>query len=701
MSLSTKKKTRKYSPSKESIISEFNKKRKIDDKDNKIFSDFASTLNNQADIGSTLNYGAISYLDTLNNFYNQDESFKTNNNKVEFDKLSNRSSIQNGGTLIHQDFTPEQAFMFFLDNSRPQKLGELSYSGILARLVFDRARAPRDSPYTPFNTTVLRKIGGLGGVGADVIESQKNNLVLKVVNIRNLSYMGVIDPFGKKLEPEYDFLQEIRVQQQIAIATSDHFEAATPYVVFGGIYDKDSDMGKKIGQVLTRISTGLQANWRDVQNSHKWWRDDIKRQYSNRIGIVVMQNGGGYGVASDVPRGLGMLSIDGGAYLGNLQRALYEFIRIAVHTGIINLDSHSGNILAVKTHRNGVYIRGDGNPNPSRLLIIDWGNITRLSPDEQRRLQELWNNRNNSGINNWSDMVNILREAVRRVEGPASQGENTLVTVLGKQPHFLPDQVYQYLQEFDNARQRTYKYYLNEANGFEYLQGIKNGGGIQMYAPFYAYKPTPTPHHYRPEPKPDVPVISVLDSPARTYPPRPRTSPPRRPPTSPPAPANENWWLDLGFNRRPRMVDVPIERRQGFWLNESEITEMIREANNVSQEVTDILANVNKNRQEIVNTLPLTHLLNPIVRQIANTWTSFISQHIVKAIKYIIERGGNFVEDFSRFPTVESMDGGYKRKTKKKLRYKINRKKTKNKKRNKVNKRKTQKQKNKLNKRKN
>ena len=184
-------------------------------------------------IATTLNYGVISYLESLNNFYN----------KVESNKLFNTSSIQKGGTLIDHDLSPEQAFMLFLNASKVELIGVPSYSGIVVKLTFDTTRAGRNSPYHPFNTAALRQLGGVDDISDEDIAHQKNTLVLKVVNIKNDEYTGHIAPFGKKLENGADFLEEFRVQQEIAIATSDFFEAATPYVVFGGIYHKTSPMG--------------------------------------------------------------------------------------------------------------------------------------------------------------------------------------------------------------------------------------------------------------------------------------------------------------------------------------------------------------------------------------------------------------------------------------------------------------------------
>ena len=110
----------------------------------------------------------------------------------------------------------------------------------------------------------------------------------------------------KKVEVDAEFLEEIRNQCRIAIETSDRFESATPHVVFGGIYTKNSEKGQILGKLLSRVRGNVRENWFDNDairaanaNDNSWYSapagvDSDPKIVASKIGIVVMQIGGGY-----------------------------------------------------------------------------------------------------------------------------------------------------------------------------------------------------------------------------------------------------------------------------------------------------------------------------------------------------------------------------------------------------------------------
>ena len=494
--------------------------------------DIENTFGN---IITTLNDGVKSYLTIANDII-----------------PNTKEEVQKGGVRIRQDLSPEEAFNSFLDRASARRIGNPSWAGVLFELIFNGN--PDESPYTPYNTATLREVAGM----AAAIQNQRTHLCVKIVNIATSPAIEAANRYGYhfdgpgsppyKLELDNAFKEEIRVQQEIAIKTSEDFEAATPYVVFGGVYDKSSRFAQKIGRLLSTVRLrphfpvdGIQyAEWNAQVNNDAWFAHGTARQASNRIGIVVMQVAGGYNLVNDphyfreAPQGniahgwpvtratplnprpplvRYVLTTGPDAYQGELQKVLYEIIRIAVKTGIVNLDSHYENILNVNTSDRGRYIR-----NPvvhNRALLIDWGNWIRLTPVERAQLQNHWDNPNVN--DSWQNMLSILRKAVANHLArplPAGQnlrngGGNTLDYCLGHSSAGVANarpQLFDYLRRYHVARQQTIQYYLNPTTvNSHILNGVNAAGGITLYAGYYAYNPNDGNRQGQPPPNPIQP----------------------------------------------------------------------------------------------------------------------------------------------------------------------------------------------------
>ena len=140
---------------------------------------------------------------------------------------------QKGGALF--DGSALDAFNLFIDNSEITILSNSSYSGLLLIATLND-NIP--SPYTRYNTEsfIKQESGNIRKICIKLVHMY-NGSIGEQPCIYNYKINEDSKNESKKCDDVNAFTNEINIQNNIAIKTSNNFEMATPYIIYSNIYD--------------------------------------------------------------------------------------------------------------------------------------------------------------------------------------------------------------------------------------------------------------------------------------------------------------------------------------------------------------------------------------------------------------------------------------------------------------------------------
>jgi len=264
------------------------------------------------------------------------------------DVIKNKQKkTQKGGLFIKGD--PKQAFNFFIDNSEIELLNVGGRFSIILKANFKNNLS--DSPYKKYNYS---------NYGENV-----NCLLIKIVALIDYpdNYIKKNDyiqwyntDIEKSIDDKKNFLNEVKIQNDIFLKTVNFLEPICPGIVYHEIFDINDDWTiiRKIKEKMNIQNTNslLDIIINIFQRGQKYLRKHIK------LGIIVMELGENF-----KPLYLFKSNNNFENYKNMAKLQLYKMIKM---TGYYHNDFHIGNIL-IDSEYEGIYdIKG-------KVLIIDFG----------------------------------------------------------------------------------------------------------------------------------------------------------------------------------------------------------------------------------------------------------------------------------------------------------------------------------------
>ena len=287
-----------------------------------------------------------------------------------YEKLINRKKKQYAGFTINPNLqlnSSEDAINFFISNSTASLVITDSYSGVIIILELNDGIP---SPYTGYNTE-------------SILNQQEGNvkrLCIKLVKLKERREEYCYKGNEKQTETHSNFINEIAVQNVINLETSKNQESITPYIVY------DTDDPELVERIL---------DVKDLRENKL--REDLLLGYyhpsKDTIGLLAMEFIENAHSLKDL---IGLGDIDIRKYY---LLSLYEFLRVAIETGIIHNDLHQGNIFIIKDYN--YYLEN----REEKAIIIDWGKYITL-PQSLKDQCKIFYDLNT--VQSWENIIDII-----------------------------------------------------------------------------------------------------------------------------------------------------------------------------------------------------------------------------------------------------------------------------------------------------
>ena len=279
------------------------------------------------------------------------------------------------GIMPKQGINPEDAFNYFLDNSKFTYLSQGS-NGITFILTLSKD----DLPKSPYISTDAKTYG-----------NPVRELILKVVLISetkpnteiNLNYADV--SFNLYLSSENDFKEEIEVQKEVYLKTMNYLEPICPAIVYSNVYNS-KNRHKLLNKLLKSESNkrffdnyANQETQRKIQALSSYALP-LEDKYDS-IGVIGMEYAGGYQVMGDLETSK--------KFKVYKEMALYLLLILALKTGYSHADFHYGNIMI--NPNDGDYFLQTDDKEPKIIgkpLLLDFGLAVKIPSVELTKIED-------------------------------------------------------------------------------------------------------------------------------------------------------------------------------------------------------------------------------------------------------------------------------------------------------------------------
>jgi len=271
--------------------------------------------------------------------------------------MSNPGPVQYGGVFIKG--TPEAAFDHFVSKSIVERIST-GRSGSVFRLTY--TDDPAKSPYTSSSvytwmepvTSIAVKIMAVSNTGQDVWRIRPNE--------------------EKDVESIDDFLREVLYHTDIFLKSASELQQLTPAPLFAKVIYEKTDNLQFIHKLRRSIDTNVSSMMQENTNKEiMGFVNAINEDRITSLGIIVME----LACRDDDFLSLSLFRIVGYDIRKDLARL--QIINMAIKTGYLHLDFHTGNI----------FIRRMGSKGTD-VYIIDFGRCIKLPEPIRRKIEALF-----------------------------------------------------------------------------------------------------------------------------------------------------------------------------------------------------------------------------------------------------------------------------------------------------------------------
>jgi len=283
-------------------------------------------------------------------------------------KITRRNKKQKGGILLKMK--ANEAFAYFVNNSTIKLLTDGSSFGIILKA---KLNTNLESPYEIF--------------GVDNFKQPVQNLLIKIVALspdeldEDDNFWSYLNGETKQIDLQENFIKEVNVQTDIFFKTMEYLEPLCPAPVYSTIIDDRLKMKKLIELLDFRTQ--------DYYTKTVFSKiiDNIYKHRIPSFGIIGMEIAEDFDTMSQFYNDCEKESDPSfmNYYEWCEQMCKLQILNLALKTGYSQNDFHRGNLLINPKYK-GFYKDLDG-----KVIIIDFGFATKLSPDNLAIIQENYN----------------------------------------------------------------------------------------------------------------------------------------------------------------------------------------------------------------------------------------------------------------------------------------------------------------------
>jgi hypothetical protein len=328
---------------------------------------------------------------------------KTRKNKI----IKRRGGMS--GIMPKQGIDTENAFKFFLDNSKITYLSEGS-NGITFILTLDKSKLS-DSPYVssdaktygnPVQKIILKVVlisQKKSGTNIELNPPYNNNGNIEIINL--------------VLANEKDFMEEIEVQKDVYLKTMNFLEPICPAIVYSNVC-KGIERQKLLNKLLKSDSNrsfsdnyGNNETYHKIQSLSNYATPEDDKYDS--IGVIGMEFADGYFVLDDL--------YSSKKFKLYKEMTLYLLLVLALKTGYSHSDFHYGNIMI--NPNDGNYFIPTNSTEPTvvgKPLLLDFGLSVKIPDDKLNMIKEYCDNKQ------YTNALNLLCTIKRKDDLDLAQG---------------------------------------------------------------------------------------------------------------------------------------------------------------------------------------------------------------------------------------------------------------------------------------